>query len=480
MIKTSSATHAQTLANHYAEKGLCVIAKPNSVLGELVRLCNITNIPLGLTSSPENFDPSTDQSVKILSEVSTGTHHMQSDHDVYIDKVAAQISKAVLSHINFAKNVVKPAVLEVGAAIDKTMQSFSPETPESTVHIHECDIPSPLRDMMLLEELKVYDKTSVNKPGSTYAHGEKTYEEILALMLTGDQDTDEAIIDWCSHLNPETVVQRWNACFRGSFSHLSPTDHVFNELDLGLMIYLVGRRLMEDQSHNTGKMLASQYKEMMAQARDYGGSLVMQSLNRAKAFDRTNVVVIQTRPHERSCYVYGPNYRAWLQNGGKPETLLGLVVSGELLSQSADLSSQKERLQEIWSSYVSFKATNNALARFSAFKSCAALAVRESFTNATSVEKEAWNDIPGFSDKSAKLLEAEVNKLSSAEISDPYGVAVRLVCRARFFYTDAESILSGIEAVMKEHPNISPREAASISVLFYVADYIADQMLLAV
>lgn len=478
MIQQNSAEHAYSLASHYAEKGLSVIAKPNSLLAEMVKLTNVTGIPL---IPPVTGTDASESTVVNISKVSSGTAQSPSDHDLFVDNAANQISKAVLSHISFAKNVVKPVVLDVGAAIDKAAQSFKAENPAASICIKELDVPKMVDEFNLSEELSRYDKATIVTPNGTAAHSSKTYEEILPLLLTGDQDTDEAIAEWYSSLDHAWVDGVWRHGFEGtSFQGSLPTDNIYTRLNTGLLMYLLGRRFMEDTTHTVEKGILSVYKEKMAIIRDYGGALAMNSLARIRAYDRTNVIVINVDPYAQVCYVHSGNYRKWLASGGRPEVILGMVVSGDTIVQGSELLESRDRLLNVWNSYVSYISTNVALQKFEAFKTSLALAVRDSYTTVTEQEKEAWTQIPNFEQKAAKLLECEIAKVTSAEMEDPYGVATKLVCRTRFFYTEAEQILTGIEAVMKENPDIEPREAATISVLLYVADYIADQLALSV
>lgn len=482
MIQQTNAEQASSLATHYADKGLSVIAKPRTVLSEMVRLTNVTGVPYYNQPVEEHSTEGDAYIAAKLNTVSAGTMALPSDHDLFVDKTADQIAKAVLAHISFAKNTVKPVVLDVGAAIDKAMQSVVVENPATTITVCELNTPALVDDMGLSQELARYNKASIIVPDSGCAHGDKTYEEILPLLMTGEQDTDEAIGEWYGSLEPTWVAAEWGRAF--AYGTSQPTaatnDDVFTRLNSGIFLYLLGRRLMEDTTHLTEKIMLGVYKEKMAQIRDWGGALAMNSLDRVKAYDRTNVVVLKVDTYKKVCHVHAPNYRKWLANGGKPEVLLGMVVSGEFISQGSDLLEAGPKLLNVWNSYVSYSSTNSALQRFEAFKTSAALAVRDSYSTTTEQEKQAWKDIPNFEEKAAKLLEGEIVNLTSVDMQDPYSVAVKLVCRTRFFYTEAEQILTGIEAVMKENPNIEPREAAAVSVLLYVADYIADQMVLSV
>lgn len=482
MIQQNNAEQAASLAAHYADKGLSVIAKPRTVLSEMVRLTNVTGIPYYDEPVQDAGGAGDAYIAAKLNVVSSGTSMSPSDHDLFVDKTADQIAKAVLAHISFAKNIVKPVVLDVGAAIDKAMQSVITENPAASIVIRELDTPKLVDDMGLSQELARYNKASVIVPESGSAHGDKTYEDILPLLMTGEQDTDEAIAVWYGTLDPNWVVAEWSRTF-AYYKVTAPStsnEDIFTRLNSGILLYLLGRRLMEDTTHMVEKLMLSVYKEKMAQIRDWGGALAMNSLERIRAYDRTNVVVLQADAYKKVCYVHAPNYRKWLASGGKPEVLLGMVVSGEFISQGGELLEASSKLLNVWNSYVSYSSTNSALQRFETFKTSAALAVRDSYSTTTDQEKQAWSDIPNFEEKAAKLLEAEIAKITSSEMQDPYNVAIKLVCRSRFFYTEAEQILTGIEAVMKENPNIEPREAATISVLLYVAGYIADQLVLSV
>jgi hypothetical protein len=78
--------------------------------------------------------------------------------------------------------------------------------------------------------------------------------------------------------------------------------------------------------------------------------------------------------------------------------------------------------------------------------------------------------------KANRYAEEVVNNLLVKDIEDVYGVALKMVCRGRFFYTDAEKILSRIEEIQCITKGIDVREAALLSVCEYFFDYVADQI----
>ena len=66
--------------------------------------------------------------------------------------------------------------------------------------------------------------------------------------------------------------------------------------------------------------------------------------------------------------------------------------------------------------------------------------------------------------------------LTISDFDDLSMLALRLICRSRFWNSDAEQILEGIARAKKSHPSIDTREAANISVRQYVARWIATMI----
>lgn len=56
---------------------------------------------------------------------------------------------------------------------------------------------------------------------------------------------------------------------------------------------------------------------------------------------------------------------------------------------------------------------------------------------------------------------------------------MEIITRSRFYFTDAEMVLSYMEQAAAINPSIQPSEAALLAVIEYVADYLADQMTVA-
>lgn len=479
MISQKNAIATIGLAKHFAGKGQAVCPKPHTVLSECVRYTNLTDSRLIPAETGLDEKHIFEMAAFNLEIVSTGTEKTPSEHDAYMDQVSESIAKAVLGHVNFARNIVKPVILEVGEKIHQSLYKQSSVIKlQDKVQIVQLDVPELVGDASFMNELEMYKHKPIVEPSIVAGHACKTKDQILPLILTGSQDTDEKIINWYSNLDEKWVNSVWTKYFSKEPGITVLNLSLFNKLNLGILLYLLGSKLMEDVTHNETPMSLPAYKQAMADLKEHGGRLTISSLSMIRSFDKTKRVVVETSNLSGYCHVYAPNYQTWLKAGGSPEAILGLVVSNSTSAFHTPLLEEKASLEKAWSSYVSFSNTDSALKKFDEFKSNVILAVRDSYTHVSDLEKKAWADIPNFEQTAAKILEDEVEDLRAADMQMPYDVALRAVCRSRFFYTSAEKILSGIEAVIEENDKIEPREAATISVIMYVADYMADQMTL--
>jgi hypothetical protein len=68
--------------------------------------------------------------------------------------------------------------------------------------------------------------------------------------------------------------------------------------------------------------------------------------------------------------------------------------------------------------------------------------------------------------------------LAESDFNDIWRVAKCIVCDQLFYYTDAGTILDGIEDACKNNPDLGVDEAALLSTISYVTRYVSSQMVL--
>ena len=480
MIQKENILTAVGLAEMLAERGQTVLAKPSTVVAEMVKLTNQDV----LGHSRDDFTIYAEN----VENLTTGTLDVPSQHDMYIDSVRAQIGKAVRSHISFAKNVVKPLVVDYAEGVIQYVNEFKYPNACDQFSVVVADLPELLEDEGFVDTLNKYVNKSIITPEKRPSLGKKTGEELLSLMLTGDREADQAITAWYSRLGNDYFVNLWENTFRSNetdreiLSYVGYNDilsaDLFAKTDYALAIYLWATKLFDVVEDGMAGMSMAGYQECIAQTRDFAGALLTNSISRTSGYESSKILVIGMEPEKQTAKVFGKVYRNWLASGGTVETILGLIVSGRSVTTQVAVDEVRPQLLAAWQTHSTFFTAAESNKRFDYFKDALIVKFKQLMQNLTAEEREFTDSTTDYMVSVDKRFIVELEKLRSNEMDDVYGVALKLLCRSRFYYTDAEAILSDIVEAAKANPNVDVREAALIATLNYVSDYVAAQMTL--
>ena len=83
---------------------------------------------------------------------------------------------------------------------------------------------------------------------------------------------------------------------------------------------------------------------------------------------------------------------------------------------------------------------------------------------------------PAHAKEVTARFEEELRGVKFTDMDCIDSVCCRLLTRARYYYTSAEKILSDIEAITKDKPQLPVKEAALFATINYVVDYVTDQI----
>lgn len=477
MIKSNTFLSALPLSEKYAESGKTLVAKPNTVLSILVE----KSVPI-FTSVAENREQ-LEGFGEILESTSVGTLEQPSSHSLELDAIIKDISKAVTAHISFAKNTVKPLVLEFAAAIQEYKETNVLKDAGEKFNIIVLNIPGVLQSEMFLDTLSFYKGKSVLEPDLSFSLEVKDRDQLVALMLTGHSDTDKLIVEWASHLEDGFLVNLWNSLFTTlatsgktiKFNSISQLN-AYEKADYATAIYLLSRKLFDQVDGSTKEVSLSVYKNTAAQIRDYAGALLVEAINKMALFNKSKLLVIESFPELYSAKVNGAVYKQWLETGGSPEVILGLIISGKNISSQVLIDQQAKDLVAQWNSFCSFYKTNESNKAFQYYSEFLISSFFGSLRDKKDSEIDYIESHANYYDTANKLAYEEIRKLKTDDMSDYFGVALTLVAKCRFYYTSSYNILSDITEAGKVNPNVDIREAALLAVVNYVADYVADQI----
>lgn len=350
------------------------------------------------------------------------------------------------------------------------------------------DLPELLEDEDFNSTLDNYKNKPPIKPEVMPSLSAKTEEELLSLLLVGDKEADAAITTWYVRLGGQFFINIWENLFRSNqpdrainkiitYDDILSYD-IFERSDYALALYLLANKLFDDVDQSASKVDLVGYQNIVAQTRDFAGSILNNVIERSKNFENTKIMVIKVDQRNQSAKVFGKVYRPWLENGGCAEIILGLIVSNRNLTTMYSIDEIKQQLLDTWKTHSAFFMAAESNKRFDYFKDAIKLKFNEVMGNLSDIEKEYIEQRPTYNQDVSIQLQCELDKLTPNDIDDIYMAALKVVCRSRFSYTQAENILADIVEASRVNKNVDVREAALISTVNYVMDFIADQLTL--
>lgn len=498
MIKESSFTGTLPVAGALSAIGLSAVAKPGTVLSDLVTMSapvetlGTDGKPVITTKEQEAIDAGQNDleffgwRVQYATE---GTLADPTNHSRAMDAYIHDIAKAVTAHVAFAKNVVRPLVTELAEAYQSYRASFKPREAADSANIRVLRVPAVLTDESFLDTFSAFKGKPILRPDSGFSLPAKSAEELHQMLLVGHQRTDKLISEWVSHLPENFLFNVWSSffCSAGSAMHDSQAPvaityeeiaalNPFDKIDVALAITLIARKLEDNVETTT--MSLERYRSIASQYVEFGRTTVLTALQTVSTMMRTGTLIVDKNTRTMTVSVNADVYKPWLDSGGTPEVLFGILIDDASAMSVALINDNKDKYAKRWEQYSTFYRNRELGNSFTYAKNF----LEQNFINSLQTLTVSEQELVS---KQASLIEINVNKareyLASVrpqDIEDSYDVALRLVAKIRFGHTSAYQILSDIVEAGKQNPNVDVREAALLAVINYVSDYMADQIAL--
>ena len=465
MILMENVDKGIALTKMLSDSGMSVIPKPGTPLESLVA----ANMILSDTSNDTNG--SLDYQGFRLS------YHSNDIADAKFDAFIEQISAHVRRHVSFARNVVTPVITAMATAASN--QTETVVNAPTMFNIKVKDFPEPMQNDVLMSTVMRESTNSTVYPEQDMKLPEIAPQALYEMMTSGAGTFDEQVKRWAASMGDDFFMEIWNNVFRGSgYNDAKTFAQLVNDsetgLDAALCIFLLTQRLEDEVPEGTEMDLRS-YKDTLLQFRKSALETLAAAQRDYDANEKNGMLVTSINPKTLEIGVNGNVYRKWLEAGGSQEVLAGIAISGDFNYGVDSIDERKDALLDLWNRHQVIQQATNRNEAFSIFLR----ALEESFfaemNRPYSEEKERF-EMNDYQDKVAAIFRDEMKTVSPDDMKDVPGVCMRLVTKARFYYTDSEKILTSMTEAAKCKPDITAAEAALIAVIEYVSDYVADQM----
>lgn len=473
MLSKSALQSAVPLADVLEGSSRCVTARPGTPLAALVGATRLTYSDGSMATS--GYMPTVDD-IEYLANCKDSSTGL-CNHDVVMDEISAAGIKAVQSMIQHARTVVAPAVIDlvnkVETELGNTTKSALKDMEVVSVHYPEILYDNSFKkDVFRFEEM-AYDDPILGMKCPTIATS-----EIRDLMKVGSAGADKSVEEWLAQKGENFLINLWENVFQISQNPLSSTgpsglrswlDDRENGLDNALAIYLIARRLSDQGPLDNTDMPGDRFASMIVDFRDQAGLALCREITRLEAAEKAGQLVLRAK--DKKVWVDSKVYDKWLSEGGEVEILYGNILLDNQHSTTEALTANAATLKDAWYRHERITKVADDNRRYTRTTTYLRAMFQRAVSEMGEEEKAKVNPVD--------VMERFQNELSQATDKDLdclYSLCLRLVCRSRFYYSDAEALLSAADVIMKNNPGCNEREAMALATIQYTARWVALQM----
>lgn len=413
------------------------------------------------------------------------TNGAQSAHDALLSDMVVDIAGHVQNHLQFAKTVVRPVIQELVTEVEERIKAL-PLSLEYALDIVVLDPPEPMISPAF-EEMVAEFKEVAYVPVTDYMSLPLlSGAEVLSHMATGAAETDEAVAIWAAKKGDAFFQHVWECVFTAS-----PTAERFDNLiqdrrtgtDAALTVFLLCKRMYDNPIEGV-VMTLPDFNGKIAQLRNQAALRLSHAYEEYARDSKMNLLIKNYSNQE--VVVNGNVYRKWLEEGGNNAVIFGSMLTDRPAKFVMDLDGKRAELLALWERHNQMLTVGERNRRFVRYKDI----LRGSLHNLVAGEglqrcfgHLAQGDIPVTTNQAEYQqflanVDQFVDSLREVDFKNLWELSLQAVCQCMFFYTDADRILGGIERACTDNEGIEIREAALLSLIDYVVDYVCNQMTL--
>lgn len=466
MIYNSTIEAVYPLAEKLVKSGIKVSALQTTPVHQLVCAGHVDK-PSGNTAIEED----------VVQVILDGAESKDPDgacrHDIVITELTEVISKSVRNNLDIARNVVNPIVKDAVVDMEEFIQNSLNVKPNYVSVVpkfwHNFWNGSAVRDMVSRYSEMGYKEVKLTNGFVTSSDN----VELIELCKTGAKRFDESLVEYIATWEIDKLVGIYNSIF----SNLpvvraeSLNDAINGEsADEALVAYLIATNMFNNPPENSGMGL-EHYRSYMSDIMAQSGRMLLQILDRRER-DFKNNVLIKSWPYSDGdlgaklveIYVNGDVYNKFLKEGGTPEAIIGSFVSSKergytpLLEQATEFAKHWERHERVLTTTQRLNRHNFAI---------------EGITLAVTNQINSLDDDSLIVPREIlhRKLKEQISKLRGNFHERPYESVRMVVCNTMFPHTDALSILTAMDNVAKDYPEMDIREVALLATIEIVSTW---------
>lgn len=471
MLNYNSLTAAATLAQVLDNKGLAIRPIDGTPLASLVRAGYLPNPDVG------SLEMSIEE--RIMFGASAKNAAGVVEHDLVMDEVLEVLKKTVAWNLDIARNQVNPTIKAACEFVQQYVDDAL--TLKNTAISIRADKFHEIWDSHYLAGLiERYNETPVKEVRlNITVPMPENIASPLALIETGVARFNAELETFVASMPQGYVAEIYNKIFVSRdesynpslLAHLNP---MYVDPTQILVIFLLATRLTEVTPEGVEAGL-NEYKEYVIEIMAQAARALNRVMERRESNSKRKNLISDWSRYQADDIGINPVeirvnadvYDKWLGEGGSPEVLFGAFVSDR--NQNYDiLLERKERYIKVWESQERVMATNLRLQKANHYQTGLVRAMEKQIADLP--DDLLVNDRKVY----VTALHNYIREMPNNWYEEDLFTSLRkTVCNVIFPHTNAYDILTTMDAVAKEHPDLDPREWGLLALMEFIPTWVA-------
>lgn len=384
------------------------------------------------------------------------------------------ISKAILEHITFAKQVIAPQVSDLVERTNNDLANLS-DREINRFSIEVRDLPDIFRNPALLSLIEPLGQIKNTITVDNYVGlPSLSLEEIIPYVRLDVPSLDEELKNYLLSDSGNALLTVWNKVFvaienqpieyNGYVSINELVDDAKDGLINALAIFTLASNLIDNPIEGT-KVRLEQYNNHLSLLESFAGQQLYRKIEGFANQLKQNILVANYQ--DKTCIVNRPVYEEFLENGGSVEVLFGQMLANTRHYSLANIQSDTANSLQRWKDHEAIQKSieyNNRLYR-------AQRILKENFE----LLLRDLGEVPNYSDL-VNHFAKEVSKINVEDLDDIYKTVLTLINRVLYPGKGAARFLELMCSHEKMNPELDPREIATLASIDYIGAWISEMI----
>lgn len=476
MLSLEALNSAKDLVSILADKNVTLTLANESPLRDLMGLTRVSNaieclseidsLPLALYN---------------LNKPNTGDRDVDvSEHTAFMDHLGEVLGNLLAGQVAFSTSVVLPAIGE----LHNELKAVGDLETACGIRSYKVEMVTgaSLMDVSAISDL-VERFSGITPPRELpfkLDFKPMDDEALIALLKIGGKEYDEAIDVFVAQQGIVLIREVWSVVFQGDRQDFGDYDQFRADRVKGLgrnfATFLIASKLLMDSKampEVTGLsgMSSNRYGMYLKSLQEASGAALY--ANQAfKRQEEKNGKLID-KVDNKTVYVNKVVYDRYMSEGGDIETLLGAAISNDRKTFLEDINATADKYKQAWQYHVTIARQNAMTSAVIDARNCISNWVRRHLRGNEDVVVR--NNVNRIVDNANAFVETITRK----DVDDIDILAMRAVCLIVYNHTPALQILSGVNEAMTSNADVTKEDALNMSVLNYVSEWFADQIVIA-